>query len=236
MREVARLEVDEHEAAHEVVVEDEVDEEVAPVHGDTLLTRLKREAAPKLQQKALQVRDERGLDVRLAELLVLGDAEELEHVRVSDDVLGTPWRLLLKDLRSNGLLVAAREQALTEHGVDLPLELTRAPAALGALVHVPHARLGVRDARKAPVVRPAQFGTQCVPNWERKVELAHEPEVALVKPLPKVLREPPGKLPRVRSPPRIVQHAGDVLIETLRHDLSRHQTVLLARAHVPSNR
>ena len=45
MRGVTRLEINKHEAMHEVVIEDEVDEEVAPVHADTLLTRLKRETA-----------------------------------------------------------------------------------------------------------------------------------------------------------------------------------------------
>ena len=48
MREVIGLKIDENEAAHQVVVKNEVNIEMAPIEGDTLLARLKSEAAAKL--------------------------------------------------------------------------------------------------------------------------------------------------------------------------------------------
>ena len=48
MREIISLKVDENETAHQIVVKHEVNIEVAPIEGDTLLARLKSEAAAKL--------------------------------------------------------------------------------------------------------------------------------------------------------------------------------------------
>ena len=39
-------------------------------------------------------------------------------------------------------------------------------SSVGGFVHVPLARGFVIHARQQAVVRPAQFGTHCVPNWE----------------------------------------------------------------------
>jgi len=39
-------------------------------------------------------------------------------------------------------------------------------------------------------VRPRQFGTQCVPNWESLVELPHGSQVTLRKPFAKLSGQP----------------------------------------------
>jgi hypothetical protein len=38
-------------------------------------------------------------------------------------------------------------------------------------------------------MRPAQFGTHCVPNWEGLVESPHIAQISLIKALPKLYGE-----------------------------------------------
>jgi len=59
MRKVIGLKVDEHEAAHQIVVKNKVNIEMAPIEGDALLARLESEATAKLQQELLKMCDER---------------------------------------------------------------------------------------------------------------------------------------------------------------------------------
>jgi hypothetical protein len=62
--------------------------------------------------------------------------------------------------------------------------------------HVPVARLGRVHPQQQAVVRPAQFGTQCVPIWKRLEKRTHVAQVAFVKPLAKLLRQ---GLPQLRQ-------------------------------------
>lgn len=42
-------------------------------------------------------------------------------------------------------------------------------------------------------MRPAQFGTHCVPNWKTLEKQAHVPQVALIKTSPELSRQTLGK-------------------------------------------
>lgn len=42
-------------------------------------------------------------------------------------------------------------------------------------------------------MRPIQFGTQCVPNWKRQIELTHFTKLTSVKSLAEIRRQALGK-------------------------------------------
>jgi len=68
------------------------------------------------------------------------------------------------------------------------------PPLLNSFFGVPVASLGVVDADEASVVRPRQFKTQCVANWEKLKELTHIAQVADIKPCSKLLAQALGQL------------------------------------------
>ena len=57
MGELVELEVDDHVATQETIIEDQVHEEVIFVKGKTFLPRLEQEAFAEFEQEALQVAD-----------------------------------------------------------------------------------------------------------------------------------------------------------------------------------
>jgi hypothetical protein len=65
VRQLAELEVDEHEAAEQTIVKDEVDVEVVAVDGDSLLPRDKTEPLAELQQEAFDAIDDGPLEIAL---------------------------------------------------------------------------------------------------------------------------------------------------------------------------
>jgi hypothetical protein len=43
--------------------------------------------------------------------------------------------------------------------------------------------------RDITTLRPTQFGTQCVPNWERSVKLTHSPQISHCETFPELFRQ-----------------------------------------------
>lgn len=88
LRKPPDLEVDEQEAPQRAVVEHEVDVEMVAVDRDAFLARHEEQVAAQLQEELLQPREQRGLQVALAPRGGFGQARELQHVGVLDEVLG----------------------------------------------------------------------------------------------------------------------------------------------------
>ena len=63
----------------------------------------------------------------------------------------------------------------------MPLQDASAPVLRGGFLQIPLTRGCRTDAKEQAVVRPTQFGTQCVPNWKMQEERPHIPQVALIK-------------------------------------------------------
>ena len=70
MHEPPGLQVDEHEALEQVVIEDEVDVEIIKLGADVLLAGDERIALAHLEQELLQVGDDCALELRLPEVAV----------------------------------------------------------------------------------------------------------------------------------------------------------------------
>jgi len=81
--ELARLQVDQHEALQDVVVQDEVDAEVPAIHRDPLLATDQAEPPPQLQQECLQLVDQGLFEITFTLDKPIGQTEELQHIRVA---------------------------------------------------------------------------------------------------------------------------------------------------------
>ena len=117
MGQLPGLEVDQHVAPQEAVVEHQVDEKVTVIEAETLLACLEEEALSQLQQKLLKSVDDRGFQVAFGVGGPLLQAQELQDHRILDQV-----RRLLDDLPLSGqaahlMLVAAEREPLVQGAV-----------------------------------------------------------------------------------------------------------------------
>ena len=85
----------------------------------------------------------------------LRKSEELQGVRVFDDVDGMFGRLSFIGELQHTILVAALEQAFKEQGVDLSFQLPLVPAVANGFLFIELPRLLVFDAHQGAIVRPA---------------------------------------------------------------------------------
>ena len=161
MVELADLEVDDDIALELDVVENQVRIEMVAVQRQPQLAANEGEAAAQLEQEALQLRDQRFLEPRLVQARHLGQVEELQHIRVFDQVCGLSGLQPLVSQRQHTLLVAALGEALEQQRGDLPLQLPRRPGVLHRFDFVEIACLAPRHLDQRPVVRPGQPGVQC---------------------------------------------------------------------------
>lgn len=86
MTELVELQVDEHIAAQQAVVEDEIDEEMVLVEGEALLPGLEEKAFAQLQQKLFEPVNDGGFQVGFGIASFLVKAEEFQDVRLFEDV------------------------------------------------------------------------------------------------------------------------------------------------------
>lgn len=156
MRELAELEINEHEAAEQAVVEDEVDVEVIALERHALLPRDEAEALAQLEEEAFDAIDDRLLEIALAPVRPLVEPEELEHERVLHHVGRHLDLVSAPSEREDLLLVAALRQPLEEERRDLPLQLAACPALARRLDLVERARCRVRDPHEEQVVGPPE--------------------------------------------------------------------------------
>jgi len=149
--EAADLELDDHESPQGVVVEEQVQEELLAADDERFLAAVEREAGTELDQKALDVVDQRLFEFAFAG--VLGKFEEVEDVGVLGRVqrgVGVAGFEGLGEVRQRGGL------ALVEFEVDLAFELANGPALLAGLPRVPDLRFGLigeaveQDAVRGP--------------------------------------------------------------------------------------
>ena len=76
------------------------------------------------------------LQTGFIEVLIGGKIQELQHIRVFDDLLIFRFRLRGLYFRRDALLVPAGENSLIEQGVDLSLQLADAPSRLDSFLDI----------------------------------------------------------------------------------------------------
>ena len=125
---LVELKVNDQIAAQEPVVEDEVEEVVVAVEGETLLAGLKEEAFAKLQEEFFQMGDDGGLKIGFGVAGALVEAEEFEDERFFEEVFRLRDDLPLAGEAFDAGLVPAESEALVEAGGFLAFEFADVPA------------------------------------------------------------------------------------------------------------
>jgi hypothetical protein len=123
MGELAGLEVDDDEAFQDVVIEDEIEVEVAGLGADAHLAGDEGEAMAHFQEEALELGNDGGLDFGLGSGWIFRQAEEFEDVGVLDEVADGGRGLW----RHTGGCFLGGEKALIGVGLDLALQRAGTP-------------------------------------------------------------------------------------------------------------
>jgi len=197
------LQIDEHEALEDVVVEDEIDVVVRAIDRDALLAADETEAAPEFEEEGLELIDQCLFEFGLDADRPVWKPEEFEHVRISQHV---SWCGLNRRDQVGTRRLVLGESAFVVAGRDLTIEFARAPPSCDrfGVISAPGSR--VVYSNESPIMRPRQcdvdndtpgrrFVTRRVTNLEPAEELQHVAEVARVIPLTKLA----GELPRQHS-------------------------------------
>ena len=152
MRERAELEVDQHMAAQQAVVEDEVDEEMLVVEAEALLPRLEQKALAEFEQELAEAVDDGAFQIGVGLAALFGQAEKFQHQRFLEQVLRLTDDLAFARQLADAFLVAAQGQPFVEAAVELALEFAQRPALLGGFDFVEAAFVGVLDTEQEDVV------------------------------------------------------------------------------------
>src|ERR1017187_330773 len=171
---LAEFQIDQHIAAQQAVVENQVHEEVVFVEGEAPLSRLEEEAFAHFQEETLDLADDGGFQVGLGILGALIQAEELQNQGFLEQVARLGDGLAFAREAANALFVPAEGEALVEARVELALEVTDGPVLFGGLYLVETALVWVLDAEEEDVMSPAQgegtrrrrsqYSRQCLEN------------------------------------------------------------------------
>jgi len=109
--ELADFQVDQHMAAQQAVVDNQIDEKMVAVKGEALLPGFKQKALAQRQQKMLDLADDGALQAGLGIPGLFGQAQKLQHQRLLEQVLGPADDLPLLGKLANAVFAAAQGQA-----------------------------------------------------------------------------------------------------------------------------
>lgn len=125
--ELADLEIDQHMALQNGVIEDEIDVKVVAIESDPLLARDKGKALAEFEQEGLQVVDESLLQSGFHEAMRFRQSEEFDHDRIFEYIQRHGDFLPLGGELHQVGLVPALCQAFEEEAVDLAFQLAGGP-------------------------------------------------------------------------------------------------------------
>ncbi len=131
MTELPELQVDQHEAAQQPVVEHEIDEEVVAVERDALLPRDEAEPLAQFEHELLEMVDDRLFQVAFAPVGTVGQTEEFENERILHNILRLADLLALVGEREDIVFLTTGSHPLVQAGSDLAFEFAAGPALAG---------------------------------------------------------------------------------------------------------
>jgi ParB-like chromosome segregation protein Spo0J len=133
MPELVHLQLDQHMAFQDAMVEHQIHEKRLAADEQTLLTRLKTETVAQFEQEGLQLLDQGRFQIGLRQNFLGSQAEKLENIRVPDDMLRFGAGRSGADDSRKARLVAGKPRTLEVQTTDLPPQFAHRPVALDAL-------------------------------------------------------------------------------------------------------
>ena len=165
------LQINEHEAAQDAVIENEVDAVVGVVERDAVLPADEGEALAQFQQKRLKMVAETGFEIGLGNGVRLGYFQELEDEGIAQQIGGLRDDLALLGELEDGLPVFSRSETQKEGRFFLALQFSHSPLLAHGLLLVEAAFQRIVELQKLDPVRPAQKVRRCRTFGVREVEL-----------------------------------------------------------------
>jgi hypothetical protein len=172
MRELLQLEINDDIAAQEPVVEDEVEEVVVAIEGESLLPCFEEEALAEFEQKLFKMGDQCGFKIGLGIAGLLVEAEEFEHERLFEEVFGLGDELPFAGEPFDSCLVAAESETLVKAGGFLATEFRFGPTFVGGLDLVEATLLRILDSEEHDVMGPTD--SEWVVQFNRTLLLNHQ--------------------------------------------------------------
>ena len=130
MRELVELQINDQIAAQKPIVEDEVEEVVVAVEGESLLPRLEEKAFAQLQKEFFEVRDNGRFEIGLGVAGFFVQPQEFQHQGILQNVFGRGDDLAFLGQFANADFVSAEGEALVEAGGFLAFQLADIPVRL----------------------------------------------------------------------------------------------------------
>ena len=114
MFDIVDFQIDEDKTTQDAVVENKIDPVMSVVEGDAVLPADEGEAFAKFEEEGLEVIAEAGFQIRLRNLVRLGDFQELEDVGVTEQVGGLGDDLALGGKLKDRVLVLSGSETEEE--------------------------------------------------------------------------------------------------------------------------
>ena len=181
--EVVDLQIDEDKAAQDAMVKDEIDPVMGVVESDAVLPTDEGKTFAKFEEEGLEVIAEAGFQIRLRNLVRLGDFQELEDVGIAEQVGGLGDDLTLGGKLKDRVLVLSGGEAEEERGFFLAFQLTNGPFLPNGLLLIKSAFERIVDLQQLDNVRPTQLVRQRRTFWVSEVELANSHHIAAAETL-----------------------------------------------------
>ena len=134
MGQLADFQVDQHVAAKQAVVEDQIDKEVVFVEGEPLLPGLEEKAFPEFQQKVFKLVDDGGFEIGFGIPRFFIKPKEFQHIGFFEKVLRVGDGLSFSGQFADSFLVPAQRQPFIEAGIELAFEFRRDQPFLAASI------------------------------------------------------------------------------------------------------
>jgi hypothetical protein len=177
------FQVDQHEAAQDAVVKNQVHFVMRVADRDPVLPANEGEAFAQLEQELLQVIAEQGFEVGFGNLVRFWNFQEFKDVRFAHQVGGLLERLALRGELQDLLFVFAGGEAQEQGAVFLAFEFWDAPAFGNGLLFVKAALEVIVEFEQFDVMRPTQLVRRLLTDWITQVKKPHVDQVAAVETL-----------------------------------------------------
>ena len=130
MGQLADLQVYDHIATEQPVVENEIDKKVFFIEGEPFLPGFKEKTLSQFKQEVFKLVNDGGLQIGFGILRLFVQAEKFEHVGIFDHILWFDDDLSFLRKLSDSLFVAAQGKSLIEAQIELASEFRQGPVVL----------------------------------------------------------------------------------------------------------
>lgn len=148
MAELVNLEINEHVAAQQAVIENQINEEMVLFEGKAFLAGFEEKAFAKFEQKVIEPVNNGSFQIGFGITRLFVQPQEFENIRFFEHVFGFDDNLPFVGQLPDGLLASAQCETFVQAGGKLAFEFRLGPTGLGGLDFVKTALIGVFNGKE----------------------------------------------------------------------------------------